>query len=135
MPTILFDVTFSAGMSQSDLALLARTLGLVECGPASRARPGSIAFTRLDDYSGLFLEHGASQGRWSLNARTGGHPAPDTVHTWHVLAAVVAHQLDPSVVAPDREPVMEPEIPNLRLGEAANRRLARVRRRLVGLDY
>jgi hypothetical protein len=135
MPTILFDVTFSSGMSQSDFALLVRTLGLVESGSASPTRPGDVAFTRLDDCSGLFLEHRAGDGRWSLSARTWGHPGPDTVHQWHVLTAVVAHQLDPSVVAPERESVMEREIPNLPLGEAANRRLARVRRRLVGLDY
>jgi hypothetical protein len=135
VPTILFDVTFSAGMSQSDLALLVRTLGLVESGPGSRSRPGTIAFTRLDDYSGLFLEHGASEERWSLNARTWGHPPSDTVHRWYVLTAAVAHQLDPSVVAPEREPVLEREIPSRPLGAAANRRFARVRRRLVGVEY
>lgn len=130
----LFDVTFSARMSQSDLALLVRTLGLVTSGPRSGSPGGSVAFARLDHYSGLFLEQGAVEGHWSLKARTWGHPAPDTVHRWHVLTAGAAHQLDPSVVAPERKPLTAREIPDRPLGEAANKRMARIRRRLAGLE-
>jgi hypothetical protein len=56
-------------------------------------------------------------------------PAPP----WHLLAAQAAHQLDPGVALP--EPMLDTHTatPDRPLGQAANKRLARLRRRLVGL--
>jgi hypothetical protein len=68
-----------------------------------------------------------------LQARTWDEPAPQSVHEWHVLAAQAARQLDPRVTLPERLPDIQPETTDRPLGQAANKRLARLRRRLVGL--
>jgi hypothetical protein len=137
---LLFEVPFATALTDLDLALLARTLDLSlrnppMTGPRSAARrhdaPG---FVRLDHYSGLFLRRGAVEGEWLLQARTWGHPAAQAVHGWHVLAAGAARELDPAVTVPRRlEPDVR-EIVDRPLGRAANKRLARFRRRLVGLS-
>ena len=120
-------------MSDPDVALLVRTLGLTtHMYPKPRQSPATGA-VRLDHFSGLFLERGAAEGQWVLEARTWGHPAPETVHEWLVLAAGTAHLLDPTVMFPDRLPAVSPEYPMRRVGRAANKRLAGFRRRITGL--
>ena len=121
-------------MSDLDLALLARTLDLTTRGHAKMdPRPDSPGFARLDHYSGLFLECGAADGQWTLQARTWGHPAPESVHEWHVVTAGAAHHLDPTVILPERLSAAFPEIPDRQVGRAANKRRSRLRRRMAGL--
>lgn len=130
----LFEVPFATAMSNRDLALLARTLDM-----STRVRPMMLpphdtpGLARLDHHSGLFLKRGVVEGKWSLEARTWGHPPAQTVHEWHVLAAGAARQLDPSVPFPERLHANPPEITDLRVGRAANKRLSQIRRRLVGV--
>jgi hypothetical protein len=130
----LFEVPFATGMSSLDLALLARTLDLsTRVNPVTLPRHETPGLARLDHFSGLFLKRGTVEGEWSLEARTWGHPTAQSVHEWHVLAAGAAHQLDPEVPQPVRLHADSSEIPDLPLGRAANKRLAGIRRRLVGV--
>jgi hypothetical protein len=132
--TTLFEVPFASPMSDLDLALLARTLDLSTRRHAKmHPRRNSPGFARLDHHSGLFLELRAAEGQWMLQARTWGHPAPQSVHEWHVLAAGAAHRLDPTVTLPEPLSPTSAEIPDRPLGQAANKRLARIRRHMVGL--
>gem|GEM_PF-1183300 len=138
---VLFDVPFASVMSDYDLALLARMLDLstrVQSTSRSRhhaaRRHDTPGFARLDHYSGLFLKRGVVEGEWLLEARTWGHPAAQSVHEWHVLAAGAARALDPTVTSPEPLDAGALEIPSRPLGRAANKRFARVRRRLVGLQ-
>ena len=129
----LFEISFASAMSDLDSALLARTLDL--SGPMHpKARREIHGVARLDHYSGLFLDPGAAEGTWTLEARTWGHPAAQTVHEWQVLAAGAAHQLDATVTIPPRLSTGLSEIPDRPLGRAGNKRLARIRRRMVGLS-
>jgi hypothetical protein len=99
----LFEIPFVTAMSDSDLALLARTLDLsTRMHPKLRPRHNSPGLARLDHYSGLFLNRGVVEGQWMLEARTWGRPAAQSVHEWHVLAAGAAHQLDSTVTLPER---------------------------------
>jgi hypothetical protein len=133
-PTTLFEVRFATAMTDSDLALLVRTLDLsTRIHPKMHPRHERPGLARLDHYSGLFLNRGSAEGQWTLEAKTWGHPAPHSVHEWHVLAAGAAHQLDPTVALPERLNASSPEIPDRPLGRAANRRLAGIRRHMVGL--
>jgi hypothetical protein len=130
----LFEVPFASVLNDFDLALLAQMLNLsTRMHPKDRPRHDTPGFARLDHYSGLFLKRGAIEGDWILQALTWGHPAAQSVHEWHVLAAGAAHQLDPTVTSPERLDASSLEIPDRPLGRAANKRLARIRRRLVGL--
>ena len=132
---LLFEVPFQNAMSDSDLAVLAQLLDLwTHMYPKMRPDPNSPGVARLDHFSGLFLERGAEEGMWVLKARTWGTPAAQSVHEWHVLAAQAAHQLDPRVTVPDRLADLRQPTPDRPLGRAANRRFARLRRRLVGLS-
>jgi hypothetical protein len=132
--TTLFEVPFASVMGNGDLALLARMLDLsTRMHPKLRPWHDSPGLARLDHYSGLFLERGVIDGAWRLEARTWGHPAAQSVHGWHVLAAGAARQLDPTVIFPERLQGSAPEIRPRALGRAANKPLARFRRRLVGL--
>jgi hypothetical protein len=131
--TTLFQIPFASAMNDSDVALLVRTLDLTtHMYPKPRRSPAPGA-VRLDHSSGLFLELGAAEGQWVLEGRTWGHPAPETVHEWLVLAAGAAHLLDPTVPFPDRLTIVSPEHPMLPMGRAANKRLAGFRRRITGL--
>lgn len=131
---VMFEVPFSSAMSDADLAVLARVLDLsTHMYPKMRPDPNSPGVARLDHFSGLFLERGAHEGQWRLEGRTWGKPAPETVHEWHVLAAQAAHQLDPEVTLPQPLPDTRPSTPDRPLGQAANGRLAHLRRRLAGL--
>jgi hypothetical protein len=129
----LFEVPFASAMGDGDLALLVRSLDLSTHMHPNTPSHNPLGLARLDHSSGLFLRRGGTEGEWLLEARTSGHPAVQSVHEWHVLAAGAAHQLDPAVTFPDRLAVSSPEIPDRQLGRAANKRLARIRRRLVGL--
>ena len=130
----LFEVPFATAMSNLDLALLARTLDMsTRVHPVTLPRHEAPGLARLDHFSGLFLKRGTVEGEWSLEARTWGHPTAQSVREWHVMATDAAHQLDPKVLLLERLHVDASEIPNLPLGRAANKRLARFRRRLVGL--
>ena len=132
--TVLFEVPFSSAMSDADLAVLARLLDVsTHMQQKLRPDPNSPGVARLDHFSGLFLERGADEGRWVLQARTWGDPAPRSVHEWHVLAAQAARQLDARVALPERLPDVRHETPERPVGRAANKRLASIRRRLVGL--
>jgi len=132
--TLLFEVPFTSAMSDSDLAVLAHVLDLsTHMYPKMRPDPNSPGVARLDHFSGLFLERGAEKGQWVLEARTWGNPAPQSVHEWEVLVAQAARQLDPRVTLPERLPDSQRATPDRPLGQAANGRLARFRRRLVGL--
>ncbi len=131
---VMFEVPFGSAMGDADLAVLARVLDLsTHMYPKMRPDPNSPGVARLDHLSGLFLERGADEGRWSLEGRTWGKPVPETVHEWHLLAAQAARQLDPRVTLPERLPGTRPSTPDRPLGRAANGRLAHLRRRLVGL--
>jgi hypothetical protein len=133
--TTLFEVPFASAMSDLDLAQLERTLDLSVRPDAKRdPRPDSLGFACLDRDSGLFLEPRAGEGQWVLQARTWGHPAPESVHEWHVVAAGGAHMLDPTVVPPERLKASAPEVAFRPLGRAANKRLSRFRRRMGGLS-
>ena len=132
--TVLFEVPFRSAMSEVDLAVLAHVLDLSRhMHPKMRPDPNSPGVARLDHWSGLFLERGAAEGEWTLEARTWGKPAPESVHEWHLLAAQAARQLDPRVTLP--EPLLHTglEMPDRAPGRADNGRLAHFRRRLVGL--
>jgi len=130
----LFEVPFASAMSDSDLALLAHTLDLTtHMDPKMRPSPNSPGVVRLDHFFGLFLKRGAKQGQWVFEARTWGHPASESVHEWQLLAADAAHLLDPTVNRPERLIARSPETLTHAPGRAANKHLARLRRRLVGL--
>lgn len=130
----LFEVPFATAMSNHDLVLLARTLDLsTRVHPVTLPRHQTPGLARLDHFSGLFLKRGVVEGEWSLEARTWGHPTEQRVHEWHLLAAGAAHQLDPKVPLPGRRHADSSEIPDVPLGRAANKRLARIRRRLGGV--
>lgn len=131
---VLFEVLFASAMSDSDLALLAHLLDLwTHMYPKMRPDPNSSGVARIDHFSGLFLERGADERQWVLQARTWGKPAPQSVHEWHLLAAQAACQLDPRVTLPERLPDTHRETANRPLGKAANKRLASIRRHIVGL--
>ncbi len=138
---VLFEVRFASVMGDDDLALLARRLDLsTHVQPTIRSRKGTArrhdtpGFARLDHYSGLFLKRGGAEGEWRLEARTWGRPAAQSVHEWHVLAAGAARELDPTVASPERLDAGTRELSDRPLGRAANKRLARFRRRLVGVS-
>ena len=131
---VMFQVPFRSAMSDADLAVLAHVLDLsTHMYPKMRPDPNSPGVARLDHFSGLFLERGADEGEWRLEGRTWGKPAPQTVREWHLLAAQAARQLDPSVTLSAPMPDTHPTTADRPLGQAANKRLAHLRRRLVGL--
>ena len=131
---VMFEVPFRSAMSDADLALLARLLDLsTHMHPKMRPDPNSPGVARLDHFSGLFLERGADEGQWRLEGRTWGKPGPQTIHEWHLLAAQAARQLDPGVALPEPMPDTHPSTRDRPLGQAANKRLGHLRRRLVGL--
>jgi hypothetical protein len=91
-----------------------------------------LVSARLDHDSGLFLEPGDGQGQWVLEARTWGHPDPDTVHRWNVSAATAARRIDPTVELPQRRPDAGPMVSGGHVGRVENTRFAGLRRRLTG---
>jgi hypothetical protein len=134
-PTTLFQVPFASAMSDRNVALLVRELDLrTHMHPKLRRGPAGPGAVRLDQYSGLFLERGAAESQWILEARTWGDPTPENVHAWHVLATGAARLLDPAVISLDRLTSVSPEYPMRPVGWAVNKRLARIRRRILGLQ-
>ncbi len=132
---VLFEVPFNSPMTDADLARLARALDLsTHLYAKQRPNPTSPGVARLDHFSGLYLERGPSEREWVLEARTWGHPAPETVHEWHLLTTQAAHQLDATVSAPERLPASPVEGADRPVGEVLNRRFAQLRRHLVGLS-
>lgn len=130
--TTLFQVPFASAMSDPDVALLARTLGLAtHIHPKLQNSPVSPGVVRLDFDSGLFLERGPTEGRWVLEARTWGRPSAPIVHDWHLRTAAAAHRLDPTVAFPPRLKSSSPETPTDPLGRAANKRPARIGRHIL----
>jgi hypothetical protein len=130
----LFGVTFHSAMSDADLDVLRHVLDLAtHMHPKMHPDPNSPGVARLDHFSGLFLEHGAGEGEWTLEGRSWGKPAAEIVHEWHLLAVLAARRLDPSVTLPEPLPRAQLETPDRPVGRAANGRLAHLRRRLVGL--
>jgi len=131
---VLFEIRFTSPMRDVDLAHLAQGLDMsTHMYPKMRPDPNSPGVARLDQHSGLFLEHGRGEDQWLLQARTWGRPAPQTVHEWHLLAAQAARRLDPQVPLPERVAEVRHAVTDRPVGAAANKRLARIRRRLVGL--
>lgn len=131
---VVFEVPFNSQMSDADLARLVRVLDLsTHMYPKQRPDPTSPGVARIDHFSGLYLERGASEGEWVLEGRTWGTPAPESVHEWHLLAADAARELDPAVRRPGRLPAAVAPIHDRPAGEVNNRRFAALRRYLVGL--
>lgn len=98
---VLFRVPFLSAMDDADAAYLARTLDLVtHLNPKLHHSPTSPGVVRLDFDSGLFLDHGAHDGVWVLQARTWGHPSAATIRQWQLRATAAAHHLDPTVPPP-----------------------------------
>jgi len=130
----LFEVPFASVMSDPEIELLARALDLTtHMHPKLRPSPSSPGVARLDHFSGLFLERGVGEGHWVLEARTWGHPDRESVHEWHLLAAGAARLLDSTVTFPKGRAVVSPQYPMHPPGRAANKRSARIRRRILGL--
>jgi hypothetical protein len=130
----MFQVPFRSAMSDADLLVLAHVLDLsTHMYPKMRPSPNSPGVARLDHFSGLFLERSADEGAWMLEGLTWGKPALQTVREWHLLAAQAARQLDPDLTLPEPITNPHPSTPDRPLGQAANKRLARLRRHLAGL--
>lgn len=130
----LFEVPFTSAMGEGELSRLSRASDLsMRLHPPAQDRHESPGLARLDHFSGLFLKRGVNEGEWKLEGLTWGSPTAHSVHEWHVLAAGAARRLDPTVTFPERLPDTERAVRDLPLGRVANKRLARLRRRLTGL--
>lgn len=131
----LFTIPFASAMSDQDAAFLSRTLDLTtHLHPKLYNSPTSPGVLRLDFDSGLFLQRGPTEGRWVLEGRTWGHPAPSTVREWHLRAAAAAHRLDRTVTVPAR-PTSTPSTatPSHSQSPAPNHRRARIARHIRSL--
>jgi hypothetical protein len=130
----LFAVPLTSAMSDHDLSSLALALDFdVRDAVAGSPRSAQLGPARLDHDSGLFLEAGDGQGQWVLEARTWGHPDPESVHRWNVSAAAAARQIDPSVELPKRQRDDAPMTSEGHVGRVENSRFAGLRRRLTGV--
>jgi hypothetical protein len=133
-PRTLFEIPFHSSMDDGEAARLHKALDLVTyLSPKPGVAGATPGVVPLDLWSGLFLERGREDRGWLLVARTWGNPPADLVHEWQVQAALAARELDPAVKLPRAEREPEVEAPLRPVGRAANRRLARLRRRLTGL--
>ncbi|MGH2864137.1 MAG: hypothetical protein ACRDJX_02690 [Solirubrobacteraceae bacterium] len=129
----MFRVPFTCAMSDADVALLASELDLTtHMHPKLLVSPVHPAFKRTDFSSGLFLEHGASEGHWVLEGRTWGNPPAWLVHDWHLRAAGAARRLDPAVTLPSRLSASTLADRTAPLGRDANKRLIRLVSHLLG---
>jgi hypothetical protein len=130
----LFAVPFVSAMSDRDLASLVLALDFDARVAAAGSPPDArIGPARLDQDSGLFLEVGAGQGQWVLEARSWGHPDPESVHRWNVAAATAARRIDPTVELPQRPPDKVSATSSGHVGRAENSRFSGLRRRLTGV--
>ena len=131
----LFSVPFKSPMDDADLARLRRVLDLVTyMSPKPGVSGASPGVAQLDFWSGLFLEPGAGADEWVLEGRTWGDPPDSVIHEWHVRAALAARELDPTVQIPPWRSDAVAEHAMIPVGRAANKRLARLGRRLLRLD-
>jgi hypothetical protein len=129
----LFAIPLTSTMSDSDVSSLVLALDFDTRTAAAGSSPEArLVSARLDHDSGLFLEPGDGQGQWVLEARTWGHPDPDTVHRWNVSAATAARRIDPTVELPQRRPDAGPMVSGGHVGRVENTRFAGLRRRLTG---
>ncbi|HEX5309067.1 MAG TPA: hypothetical protein VFW38_08300 [Solirubrobacteraceae bacterium] len=121
-------------MSDADIAVLTRELDLTtHMHPKLHDSPVPPGLTRIDFYSGLFLERDANEGHWVLEGRTWGNPPSWFVHDWHIRAAAAARQLDPTVTIPDGVSAPAPVTPTVPLARDANKRVARPASHVPGL--
>jgi hypothetical protein len=103
--TVLFRIPFTAKMTPRVTSLLSGELNMFLTfdvkAPFPSANQGA-GVTRLDHFSGLYLLPGTEDDQWLLECRTFGSPSADEAHAWHVNAARVMRQIDPSVEIPGR---------------------------------
>jgi hypothetical protein len=131
----LFSVPFRSPMTIADLGQLQHNLDLTTyITPKPGVSGGQPGVVPLDFWSGLFLQRGASDAEWVLEGRTWGHPPEEVVHEWYVRTALAARQLDSTVEIPPRPAAATPSLPSRPVGRAANKRLARLGRHLLGLE-
>jgi hypothetical protein len=129
----LFAIPLASTMSDRDVSSLVLALDFDTRTAAAGSSPEArLVSARLDHNSGLFLEPGDGQGQWVLEARTWGHPDPDSVHRWNVSAATAARRIDPTVELPQRRPGEGPMVSGGHVGRVENTRFAGLRRRLTG---
>ncbi len=103
--TVLFRIPFRASMTPRATYLLSSELDMFLTfdvkAPFPSANQGA-GVARLDHFSGLYLFRGSGDDEWLLECRTFGTPSAAEAHAWHVNAARVVHQIDPSVEIPGR---------------------------------
>ena len=91
-------------MADADVARLRASLDLVtHLSPKAGTFGISLGLVPLDSWSGLFLERGAGEDEWLLEACTWENPPESVIHEWHMRAALAARELDPTVPLPPRE--------------------------------
>lgn len=131
----IFSVPFHSALTDADLARLHSAMGMATyLSPKPGVSGASAGVAKLDLWSGLFLVRGEEDGEWALEGRTWGNPSEGLVHEWHVRAALAARALDPAVVVPPRVPLAETDGRLRAVGRAANKRSARLARRLMHLQ-
>jgi hypothetical protein len=103
--SVLFRIPFRARMTPRTTYLLSSELDMFLTfdvkAPFPSANQGA-GVARLDHFSGLYLFPGSEDDRWLLECRTFGSPSAEEAHAWHVNAARVVRQIDPSVEIPGR---------------------------------
>jgi hypothetical protein len=130
----LFAIPFVSTMSDRDVSSLVRALDFdTRTAPAGSPPEARLVPARLDHDSGLFLVAGDGQGQWMLEARTWGHPDPESVHRWNVSAATAARRIDPTVALPQRPGEVAAVTSDGHVGRVENTRFAGLRRRLTGV--
>jgi hypothetical protein len=121
-------------MTDWDIARLARMLNLdTHLHPKLHDSPSRPGLARLDFESGLFLLRDDEDDIWVLEGRTWGDPPPQSVLEWHLRAIAAARQRDPTVTYPARAATRSCDGTVRPVGRAANKPLARLGRRLLGL--
>jgi hypothetical protein len=129
----LFAIPLASTMSDRDVSSLVLALDFdTRTAPPGSPPEARLVPARLDHNSGLFLVAGEGEGQWVLEARTWGHPDPESVHRWNVKTATAARQIDPTVKLPQRLPDKGPQVSEGHVGRVENTRFAGLRRRLTG---
>lgn len=129
----LFTIPMASTMSDRDVSSLVLALDFdTRTAPAGSPPEARLVPARLDHNSGLFLVAGEGAGQWVLEARTWGHPDPESVHRWNVSAATAARRIDPTVQLPERVGDGSVAISAGHVGRVENTRFAGLRRRITG---
>lgn len=129
----LFTIPIASAMNDRDLSALVLALDFdTRVAPAGSSPDARVGPARLDHDSGLYLKAGEAPGQWVLEARTWGHPDPESVHRWNVSAATAARRIDPTVQLPRRLDDGAVVTSVSHVGRAENTRFAGLRRRLTG---